>query len=800
MSQRQAELAFIVSVRSELDTLSRQLDQTKRKLGSVDGGFKNTAKVGRVAEAAMLAVGAAAAVGVGYAVKTTMEFDKQMSAVAAKSGATKAELAALRDVAKDLGAKTVFSASESAQGMELLAAAGFKTNDVITAMPGLLDAAAASGADFATVTDIAVSTLNGFGLTATDMQRVADLLAKGANESALEFTDLGNSFKYVGPIARTLGFSIEDVTAALAIMGNQGIKGEQAGTSLRQAFIRLVKPPKQAAEALEKYNIQLYDQQGNMKELPDLLKEFQNKLKGLTDSQKAAAVAALFGTESVSGMLALINTAPADIDKMTNSMDNADGSAGRMAATMTDNLWGATEQFKGAAETAAISVGDAMVPAIRDATEWLTELTDGFNEMTPAEQEAILSNVAWTAGIIAATYGLVKGVAVVRTLTLAIGELAASQVAQSIVATTTSLTGLSGILGVGFAGGALAAAGAIGYMTGEMYMASDAGKELVAIAGDFTDWSKDKSLKDKAEEMGWIALAAAELGNKMGGAGEATVELTDKASRSMEALGYVIDETGTVVDVHKGSIAALAEATGRAASATDALKLAAQKYRDDAIASKSADIDAKRAVLDLNEARGRASDALTKYGPTSQEYARAVLDVESAELRVETSAKRAKEANDKFKETLAAFPRPIDGSAKSWIDYYYSIGEAAKAAGIKAALANGQINSQGNGRTSTGSYQIPMTADGMVVTSPQVRWVGEAGPEVIVPLNGNRRSRELAAIAAQGTGITGGGISLSVAIDARGATDPAAIRRAGYDGVSAAVERAQLLTAGGFRQ
>lgn len=792
MSQRQAELAFIVSVRSELDTLSRQLDQTKRKLGSVDGGFKNTAKVGRVAETAMLAMGAAAAVGVGYAVKTTMDFDKQMSAVAAKSGATKSELAALRDVAMDLGAKTVFSASESAQGMELLAAAGFKTNDVITAMPGLLDAAAASGADFATVTDIAVSTLNGFGLGAKDMQRVADLLAKGANESALEFTDLGNSFKYVGPIARTLGFSIEDVTAALAIMGNQGIKGEQAGTSLRQAFIRLVKPPKQAAEALDKYNIALYDQKGNMKDLPDLLKEFQNKLKGLTDSQKAAAVAALFGTESVSGMLALINTAPADIDKMTNSMDNADGSAGRMADTMTDNLWGATEQFKGAAETAAISVGDAMVPAIREATEWLTELTDGFNEMTPAQQEAVLGNVAWTTGILAATYGLTKAVGIVHTLTGAIGELAASQVAQSLVATTTSLTGVSGLLGVGVAGGALAAAGAMGYMTGEFI------NQIPAVQ----EWQQ--AIADSIATGGaWEEFVLGADGRFFGYNVTAweTVEVTDQAREKMEALGYAFDDTGSVVGEHAGSFAELAANTSAAASATSALMAIGQAYRDDLAGSKNAEIEAKRAVLDLNDARGRASTALTKFGPTSQQYARAVLDVESAELRVESSANRAKAANDKMKESLSAVPMPINGSAQAWVDYYNAIGEAAKAAGIKAMIANGQINSAGNARAATGGYQIPMSADGRVVTSPMITWVGEAGPEVIVPLNNNRRSQALAAVAAQGTGLGGASISIGdVYIDARGATDPAAITRAGYDGVNAAVERARLLTAGGFRQ
>lgn len=358
---------------------------------SIDGNGFNSglSKLGGAAKTALggmaKAFGAATAalgVGAGYVIKTGMDFEAQMSRVGAISGATGKDLQALTNQAKQLGADTAFSATEAAEGMENLASAGFSTNEIMAAMPGMLDLAASSGEDLATSSDIAASTLRGFGLAAGDAGHVADVLAKNAAQTNAAVMDTGYAMKYVAPVARNAGWSLESVTASIGEMADAGIKGEQAGTTLRGALTRLMKPSKQAADAMDSIGFSAYDAHGKMKPLPQIIDELNKKTAGMTAEQKNATIATIFGTESLSGMQVLLQRGGPELDKMTKSLQNSDGAAKEMASTMQDNLKGAVEQLKGSVETLGIdiyeNVDNPLKNVAQNATGYVNQIESAF--------------------------------------------------------------------------------------------------------------------------------------------------------------------------------------------------------------------------------------------------------------------------------------------------------------------------------------------------------------------------------------------------------------------------------------
>ncbi|HEY8394934.1 MAG TPA: phage tail tape measure protein, partial [Thermaerobacter sp.] len=273
-------------------------------------------------------------------------------------------------------------------------------NEIIDAMPGLLNAAAASGEDFAMVTEIMVAAMSGFGLQAKDMAHIADVLAAAANASAIDIRDLGYTFKYIAPVARAAGQSLEEMAAATAILGNAGIKADQAGTTLRMALIRLAKPPKEAKKWLDKLGISVTDSSGRMRPLSDIIAQLSARFKNLTQDQQLAAAAAIFGAEAMSGMMALIKAGPEPLRQLTNEFRNADGTAQQMAETMMDNLPGAIEQLKGALESAAIGIGSNLVPTIRLLVDMLTALVDRFNALPEPMQRFIAIGATVAAGLL----------------------------------------------------------------------------------------------------------------------------------------------------------------------------------------------------------------------------------------------------------------------------------------------------------------------------------------------------------------------------------------------------------------
>ena len=316
------------------------------------------------------------------AIKVGSDFEAQMSRVKAISGATGEEFEKLKNQAIQLGADTAFSSTQAAEGMENLAAAGFATNEIIEAMPGLLDLAAASGEDLANSSDIAASTLRGFGLAASDAGHIADVLAENANRTNSSVAETGEAMKYIAPLARAAGISMEETAAAIGIMANAGIQGSQAGTTLRGALSRLSKPTDDMQLAMDQLGISFYDSEGKMKSLSEQVAMLKDAMSDMTDEQKNNYLVTLYGQESLSGMLALINEGPDSLSKLTDAYEVCDGSAQKAAETMQDNLSGAVEQLKGSAESLGIvfyeNVADSMKNAAVQATDSVNNIKDAF--------------------------------------------------------------------------------------------------------------------------------------------------------------------------------------------------------------------------------------------------------------------------------------------------------------------------------------------------------------------------------------------------------------------------------------
>ena len=281
-----------------------------------------------------------------------------MSKVKAISGATAEEIDKLTEKAKEMGQKTKFSATESAEAFQYMAMAGWKTEDMLNGIEGIMNLAAASGEDLASVSDIVTDALTAFGLQAKDSGHFADVLAKASSNSNTNVGLMGETFKYVAPLAGSMKYSVEDTAVAIGLMANAGIKGSQAGTALRSMLTRLVKPPKDAAQALTALNISAKNSDGTMKPLSQTLQELRTKFSKLSDSQKSSYAASIAGQEAMSGMLAIVNASDDDFNKLTESIRNSDGASKEMADTMNDNVKGALTLLKSNIESVGIKLYD----------------------------------------------------------------------------------------------------------------------------------------------------------------------------------------------------------------------------------------------------------------------------------------------------------------------------------------------------------------------------------------------------------------------------------------------------------
>lgn len=355
-------------------------------------GFKNgLSKMGSIAKTGLKAVttsvtaisGALTTAG-GYAVKVGSDFEAGMSEVAAISGATSGDLEALTAKAKEMGASTKFSATESAEALKYMAMAGWDTQSMLGGLPGVMNLAAASGEDLGAVSDILTDSMTAFGLAADQSEHFADVLAKASSSSNTNVGLMGETFKYVAPVAGALGFSVEDTATAIGLMANAGIKGSQAGTALRSMFSRLAKPTDEVQGAMDALGVSLTNADGSMKTLGDIMGDLRNGFAGLSEAEKAEMASSLAGQEAMSGLLAMVNTSDEDFAKLQDSIYNADGAAQQMADTMNDNLQGAVTIAKSALEGLGISVYEGLQEPLKNAvqtgTGYLNDLQAAFDE------------------------------------------------------------------------------------------------------------------------------------------------------------------------------------------------------------------------------------------------------------------------------------------------------------------------------------------------------------------------------------------------------------------------------------
>lgn len=330
--------------------------------------------------------------GLGTAVlKAGMDYEAGMSKVQAISGATGDEMTMLGDKAMEMAAKTKFSTADSAEAYQYMAMAGWKAGDMVDGLAGIMNLAAASGENLGTTSDIVTDALTAFGLKASDSGRFADVLAAASNNANTNVSMLGESFKYVAPVAGALGYSVEDTSIALGLMANSGIKASQAGTSLRTAMTNMASPTREMQKVMEAYGISLTDADGSMLSFSEIMEVLREKMGGLDEATQASAASTLFGKEAMSGMLAIINAAPTDFDKLTEAISNSNGTTERMASIMQDNAAGAFERLKSAVDVLFTKLSEHLIPIFTSVVEKVTEAVNWFGSLDDGTQKLILT-------------------------------------------------------------------------------------------------------------------------------------------------------------------------------------------------------------------------------------------------------------------------------------------------------------------------------------------------------------------------------------------------------------------------
>ena len=384
----------IVETEQKLKALEEQANQsatalqkiaaTGEKLQDVGGRIEDVGKKLMPVSVAVTGIGVAS-------VKTAADFESGMSKVAAISGAAGDDMDALSKKAREMGAKTKFSASEAASAMEYMAMAGWKTEDMLSGIEGVMNLAAASGEDLAATSDIVTDALTAFGLTAQDSGHFADVLAAASSNANTNVSMMGETFKYCAPIAGALGFSVEDTAEAIGLMANVGIKGSQAGTALRTIMNNLSGEVRICGENIGEVEIATTNADGSMRELSDILADCRAAFAGLSESEKAAAAESLVGKNAMSGFLALMNAGEADINKRSEAIENCDGTAQKMADTMNDNLEGQLTILKSQLQELAISFGEILLPAIKNIVGCIQKFVDVLNSLPDGVKETIVT-------------------------------------------------------------------------------------------------------------------------------------------------------------------------------------------------------------------------------------------------------------------------------------------------------------------------------------------------------------------------------------------------------------------------
>jgi TP901 family phage tail tape measure protein len=478
-------------------------------------------------------------VGLGAAtVKTAADFEESMDKVSAISGATGTDFENLEKQAKDLGATTKFSASEAAEGMQFLGMAGFDTKEIMAAMPGLLDLAAAGALDLGRAADIASNIMSGFSIDASKAGHVSDVLAKASASANTNVEQLGTAMQYLAPVSNALGWSLEEATSAVMALSDAGLQGEKAGAAFSTSLTRLTSPSKEAAGVMKQLGLEFFDAQGNMKSMPDVIREVEKGTKGLTNEQKAAALSTIFGQEAYKAWAVLLEKGSGALAENTQMLEKADGAAKKMADTMNDNTKGSFKEMLSAMEGLAIELGDVLLPIMNEGIAKVTEWTRKFADLSPATQKTILGvaglaaaigpllmvtgSIATGLGGLVTLFGTVSGaIGVVTT-----GAAAATPAVGGLAAVITTMTGPVGI--------AIAGLAALG--VGAVLLANEMKKPTFEVEL-FSDKVSESTQKAIGSYMELNDQATASLNNLSWGQKVVTQEMADSIVATFDEMG-----------------------------------------------------------------------------------------------------------------------------------------------------------------------------------------------------------------------------------------------------------------------
>ena len=403
-----AQYERIAFLQGKINALTqRRSDILDAQAKKENAGNRFSAATGNLAKGA--AVVAAGAAPLAAMIGTAATFEQAMSKVKAITNSSNEDMARLNETAQQLGASTQFSATQAAEAMSYLGMAGWKTDQIIAGMPGMLDLAAASGSDLATVADIVSDDLTAFGMSADQAGHMADVMAAASTNANTNVEMMGMTFKYAGAVAGALGYSLEDVSIATGLMANAGIKADQAGTSLRAIMTRLIDPPKDAADALNTLGISAINADGSVKPFRQTIMELREKFKGLSQSEKAQMASSIAGTEAMSGFLAVVNASDSDFNTLANAIDNADGASKQMANTMNDNAKGGAIQLQSAIEGVSIAIGSIFLPTLARIAGVMAQTVGSVANWAKEHQELvgiIITTTAAIAGLIMAVLAI----------------------------------------------------------------------------------------------------------------------------------------------------------------------------------------------------------------------------------------------------------------------------------------------------------------------------------------------------------------------------------------------------------
>lgn len=375
------------SVKAVLSAVDNNFSSTMKSCSDTAERLRGTISSG-LGFGAMAAIGGKAVTAVGSALKSVttsavsagMSFENAMSSVAAISGATGTNFESLSKKAKEMGASTKYTATEAANAMEYMAMAGWKTADMLSGIDGIMNLAAASGSDLARTSDIVTDALTAFGKQAKDSGEFADVLAAASANANTNVDLMGETFKYVGSVAGAMGYSIQDISLATGLMANSSIKGSAAGTALRSTITRMAKPTEESSMAMSALGLSLTDTNGNMKSFGEVMKDMRKGMQGMTEDEKASYAAMLGGQEAMSGLLAIANASDEDFNKLSDAINNAAGSAEKMAGIKMDNLQGAVDELKSGMEGLGITAFEQASESLKGFVENATSVVNNLNQ------------------------------------------------------------------------------------------------------------------------------------------------------------------------------------------------------------------------------------------------------------------------------------------------------------------------------------------------------------------------------------------------------------------------------------